>query len=63
MIKGTIPLSVPLGKIPYTVEKQVKFYVIRAESSYNAIMERPAMANFQDIISIPHLKLKFPTEK
>ncbi|KAK1351825.1 hypothetical protein POM88_053966 [Heracleum sosnowskyi] len=61
-IKGTITLSVLLGKAPYTIEKQVKLYVVRVESPYNAILGRPALTSFQTVSSIPHLKLKFPTE-
>lgn len=59
-IEGTITLSVLLGKAPYTVEKQVKFYVVRVESPYNGILGRPALTAFQAVTSIPHLKLKFP---
>ncbi|KAK1390010.1 hypothetical protein POM88_018188 [Heracleum sosnowskyi] len=61
-IEGTITLSVLLGKAPYTIENLVKFYVVRVESPYNAILGRPALTSFQAVSSIPHLKLKFPTE-
>ncbi|XP_074323187.1 uncharacterized protein LOC141660122 [Apium graveolens] len=61
--EGTITLPVLLGKLPYTVEKPVKFYVVRIESPYNAIFERPFMSTFEAVESIPHLKLKFQTEK
>ncbi|XP_074346946.1 uncharacterized protein LOC141685760 [Apium graveolens] len=37
--EGTITLHVLLGKLPYTVEKPVKFYGNRIESLYNAIFE------------------------
>lgn len=49
--------------MPYTLEMQVKFFVVRVESPYNAILDRLAMAQFQVVGSIPHLELKFPTEK
>ncbi|XP_063941458.1 uncharacterized protein LOC135149627 [Daucus carota subsp. sativus] len=62
-IEGTIHLPLLLGKSPYTVEKQVKFYVVRVESPFNAILGRPVLTAFEAIASIPHLKLKFPTEK
>ncbi|XP_074374074.1 uncharacterized protein LOC141714454 [Apium graveolens] len=61
--EGTITLLVLLGKLPYTVEKLVKFYVVRIESPYNAIFGRPFLSAFEAVESIPHLKLKFPTEK
>ncbi|XP_074356738.1 uncharacterized protein LOC141696504 [Apium graveolens] len=61
--EGTITLPVLLGKLPYTVEKLVKFYVVQIESPYNAIFGRPFLSTFEAEESIPHLKLKFPTEK
>ncbi|XP_074347497.1 uncharacterized protein LOC141686357 [Apium graveolens] len=61
--EGTITLPVLLGKLPYTVEKSVKFYVVRIESPYNAIFGRPFLSTFEAVKSIPHLKLKFPTKK
>ncbi|XP_074346963.1 uncharacterized protein LOC141685778 [Apium graveolens] len=61
--EGKITLPVLLGKLPCTVEKRVKFYVVRIESPYSAIMGRPFLSNFEAVESIPHLKLKFPTEK
>ncbi|XP_074376860.1 uncharacterized protein LOC141718376 [Apium graveolens] len=61
--EGTITLPVLLGKLPYTVEKPVKFYVVRIESPYNAIFGRPFLSTFEAVESIPHLKLKFPTKK
>ncbi|KAL8096671.1 hypothetical protein AgCh_037593 [Apium graveolens] len=61
--EGTITLPVLLGKLPYTVEKPVKFYVVRIESPHNAIFGRPFLSTFEAVESIPHLKLKFLTEK
>ncbi|XP_074362478.1 uncharacterized protein LOC141702756 [Apium graveolens] len=61
--EGTITLPVLLGKLSYTVEKLVKFYVVRIESPYNEICGRPFLSTFKAVESIPHLKLKFPTEK
>ncbi|XP_074356541.1 uncharacterized protein LOC141696281 [Apium graveolens] len=58
--EGTITLPVLLGKLPYTVEKSVKFYVVRIESPYNAIFGRPFSSTCEAVESIPHLKLKFP---
>ena len=37
--------------------------MVRVESPFNAILGRPVLAAFEAIASIPHLKLKFPTEK
>ncbi|XP_074322994.1 uncharacterized protein LOC141659950 [Apium graveolens] len=60
--EGTITLPVLIGKMPYTTGKQVKFYIVRVESQYNALLSRPFLSAFQAVDSIPHLKLKFPTE-
>ncbi|XP_074378249.1 uncharacterized protein LOC141719776 [Apium graveolens] len=61
--EGSITLPVLLCKLLYTVEKLVKFYVVQIESLYNAIFGRPFLSTFEAVESIPHLKLKFPTEK
>ncbi|XP_074356026.1 uncharacterized protein LOC141695698 [Apium graveolens] len=61
--EGTIKLPVLLGKLPYTVEKPVKFYMVWIESPYNVIFGRPFLSTFKAVESVPHLKLKFPTEK
>ncbi|XP_074337068.1 uncharacterized protein LOC141674248 [Apium graveolens] len=61
--EGTITLPVLLGKLPYTVEKPVKFYVVWIEIPYNTILGRPFLSTFEAVESIPHLMLKFPTEK
>ncbi|XP_074336973.1 uncharacterized protein LOC141674149 [Apium graveolens] len=61
--EGTITLPILLGKLPYTVEKPVKFYVVQIKSPYNAIFGRPFLSTFEAVKYIPHLKLKFLTEK
>lgn len=40
----------------------VKFHVVNAISSYNAILGRTTLAALKAITSIPHLKIKFPTD-
>ncbi|XP_074374056.1 uncharacterized protein LOC141714436 [Apium graveolens] len=61
--EGMITLPVLLGKLSYTAEKLVKFYVVRIESPYNTIFGRPFLSTFEAVESITHLKSKFPTEK
>ncbi|XP_074346268.1 uncharacterized protein LOC141685042 [Apium graveolens] len=61
--EGTIILPVLLSKLTYTIKKPVKFYVVQIESLYNAILGRSFLSTFEAVESIPHLKLKFPTEK
>lgn len=40
----------------------VKFHIISASSSYNAILGRTTIAALKAITSITHLKMKFPTD-
>ncbi|XP_074377179.1 uncharacterized protein LOC141718698 [Apium graveolens] len=61
--EGTITLPVLLGKLSYTVEKLVKFYVVQIESPYNAILRRPLLSTFEAVEFIPHLKIKFQRKK
>ncbi|XP_074377191.1 uncharacterized protein LOC141718711 [Apium graveolens] len=44
--EGTITVPVLLVKIPYIVDKRVKFYVVQIESPYNAIIGRPFLSTF-----------------
>lgn len=61
-VVGTIDLPVLFGTLPYQTWKIVKLHVISASSSYNAILGRTTIAALKAIISISHLKMKFPTE-
>lgn len=59
---GIIDLPVLFGSAPCLSWQMVKFHVINATSTYNAIIGRTTQAALRAIISIPHLKMKFPTE-
>ncbi|XP_074337304.1 uncharacterized protein LOC141674496 [Apium graveolens] len=61
--EGTITLPILIGKMPYTVEKLVKFYIVIVETQYNALIGRPFLSAFQAVESIPQLKLKFPRKE
>lgn len=61
-IVGTIDLPVLFGSMPCQVWKVVKFHVISANLSYNAILGRTTITALKAITSISHLKMKFPTE-
>ncbi|XP_074368150.1 uncharacterized protein LOC141708422 [Apium graveolens] len=47
--EGTITLPVLLGKLPYIVEKPVKFYVVRIESPDNALLGRPFFSTIEEV--------------
>ena len=61
-VLGTINLPVRVGSPPQQVWHIVKFHVVSASCSYNAILGRTTLSTLKAITSIPHLKMKFPTE-
>ncbi|XP_075475717.1 uncharacterized protein LOC142510203 [Primulina tabacum] len=52
-----LPLSLRTG--PHRITKMTCFTVVDAPSSYNGILGRPALANFQAVSSTYHQKLKY----
>ncbi|XP_074359918.1 uncharacterized protein LOC141700041 [Apium graveolens] len=58
----TIDMLVLFGSPPCQVWKEVKFHVISASSSFNAILGRTTITALRAITSISHLKMKFPIE-
>ncbi|KAI3469026.1 hypothetical protein Pfo_025689 [Paulownia fortunei] len=60
---GEIYLPMSLGSYPKKVTKMIKFFVVKAPSTYNIILGRPALNLFRPIASTYHMKLKFPTPK
>ncbi|XP_017216818.2 uncharacterized protein LOC108194379 [Daucus carota subsp. sativus] len=61
-VVGTIDLPVLFGSPPCQLWRVLKFHVINAECSYNAIIGRTTQSALKAITSITHLKMKFPTE-
>ncbi|XP_017428574.1 uncharacterized protein LOC108336614 [Vigna angularis] len=43
-------------------ELRVRFLLVEANTSYNALLGRPCLNAFGAIVSTPHLAMKFPTE-
>ncbi|XP_074355648.1 uncharacterized protein LOC141695289 [Apium graveolens] len=60
-VVGTIDMPVLFGSPPCQVWKVIKFHVISASSSFNAILSRTTITALKAITSISHLKMKFPT--
>lgn len=60
-VVGTIDLPVLFGALPCQMWKVIKFHVIRASSSYNAILGRTTITTLKAITFISHIKMKFPT--
>lgn len=44
-------------------EKKIKFLLLEANTSYNALLGRPCLNLFGAIVSTPHLTLKYPTSR
>ena len=61
-VLGTIDLPVLFGSPPAQLWHVVKFHIINATNTYNAILGRTTTTALRAITSIPHLKMKFPTE-
>ncbi|XP_074356705.1 uncharacterized protein LOC141696464 [Apium graveolens] len=61
-VVGTVDIPVLFGSPPCQVWKVVKFHMISASSSFNAILGRTTITALRAITSISHLKMKFPTD-
>ncbi|KAL0401892.1 UNVERIFIED_CONTAM: hypothetical protein Slati_4219100 [Sesamum latifolium] len=57
---GQISLSLSLGSEPTRRTRIVCVLAVDMPSAYNLILGRPALNNFQAVVSTYHMKLKFP---
>ena len=60
-VEGIIQLPMTMGQEPCEVTQMLNFLVIKAVSSYNAILGRTGISAFQAVASTYHLKIKFPS--
>ena len=60
-IEGIIQLPVTIGQEPREATQMLNFLVVKAPSTYNAILGRTGLHAFKAIASTYHLKIKFPT--
>ncbi|XP_073064085.1 uncharacterized protein [Primulina eburnea] len=60
---GQIVLPLSLGTDPRRVTKMIAFTVVDNSSTYNGILERPALKDFRAVAFTYHQKLKFPVGK
>lgn len=58
---GAIALPVTMGQGDNMATTMINFLVIKAHSSYNAILGRPTLNNLKVFTSTYHLKMKFPS--
>nr|XP_017250762.1 PREDICTED: uncharacterized protein LOC108221391 [Daucus carota subsp. sativus] len=60
-IEGMIQVPVTMGTEPRQATCILNFLVVKASSTYNAILGRTGIHAFKEISSTYHLKIKFPT--
>ncbi|KAK1369900.1 hypothetical protein POM88_035992 [Heracleum sosnowskyi] len=60
-VEGTIKLPMTIGQGSKTTTQMLNFLVIKATSTYNAILGRTGLHAFKAVASTYHLKIKFPT--
>ncbi|XP_074342676.1 uncharacterized protein LOC141680312 [Apium graveolens] len=60
-VEGAIQLPVTIGEEPREATQMLNFQVVKAASTYNAIMGRIWIYAFKAVPSTYHMVLKFPT--
>ncbi|KAG8633903.1 hypothetical protein MANES_18G146801v8 [Manihot esculenta] len=61
-VEGKVKLALTLGEAPKNRTHYAVFLVVKLPLSYNAILGRPALFDFEAVTSIRYLAMKFPTE-
>ncbi|XP_043812456.1 uncharacterized protein LOC122723651 [Manihot esculenta] len=61
-VEGKVKLALTLGEAPRTRTHYVVFLVVKLPLSYNAILGRPMLFDFEAVTSIRYLAMKFPTK-
>jgi len=61
--KGYIDLVARFGRGGATRKNKIRYMVVHACTSYNALLGRSSLNKLVAIVSTPHLVVKFPTEK
>ncbi|XP_043812713.1 uncharacterized protein LOC122723681 [Manihot esculenta] len=61
-VEGKVKLALTLGEAPLTRTHYAVFLVVKLPLNYNAILERPALYDFEVVTSIRYLAMKFPIE-
>ncbi|KAL0336472.1 UNVERIFIED_CONTAM: hypothetical protein Sradi_4859100 [Sesamum radiatum] len=58
--RGMVSLPLTLGTTPLQKTCLLKFLVVDIPSAYNVILGRPMLNTFRAMISMYHMKIKFP---
>ena len=59
---GMIELPVSMGEEPKRKTLKVRFLVVDTPFAYNVILSKPGLNLFRAVISMYHMKMKFPTD-
>lgn len=60
-VLGAVKVPILFGTFPNAQVKELKLYVVNTPSAYNMILGRPSQRALRAVVSISHLKVKFPT--
>ncbi|XP_021598897.1 uncharacterized protein LOC110604919 [Manihot esculenta] len=61
-VEGKVMVALTLGESPLSRTHHAVFLAVKLPLSYNAILGRPMLYNFEAVTSIRYLTMKFPTE-
>lgn len=61
-VMGQVELRMVLGEKASRQARTITSMIVGAPSQYNIIMGRPAICGFEAIISIAHMRMKYPVE-
>lgn len=61
--RGYVDLRTRLGTKRDSEERRVRYLLLEANTSYNALLRRPCLNDFGAIVSTPHLTMKYPSNK
>ncbi|XP_017438480.1 uncharacterized protein LOC108344558 [Vigna angularis] len=61
--RGYVDLRTCLGTERNDKELKTRFLLVEANTSYNVLLGRPCLNAFGAIVSMPHLTLKFPSDR
>ncbi|XP_043811986.1 uncharacterized protein LOC122723547, partial [Manihot esculenta] len=61
-VEGKVKLALTLGEAPRTRTHYAVFLEVKLPLSYNAILGRPALFDFEAVTNIRYLAMKFPLE-
>ncbi|XP_019176072.1 PREDICTED: uncharacterized protein LOC109171495 [Ipomoea nil] len=59
--EGSVTLPVEIGTSPNIRKLDMEFIVVRLTCAHNIILGRPALEDLKAIVSVEHLRMKFPT--